>query len=86
MHVIGGAVVALGMFTLHDLRIISKKYVTWFMVLLGVICTALVWEVYEVLIGIPIEDDYVFDTILDLVMGFIGGVIGYIVGSNLKKI
>lgn len=30
------------------------------------------WEVFEVLAGIPIEENYVSDTITDLGMGFLG--------------
>ncbi len=87
MHCIGGAVVALGIFTLYDLKVFTQKRLrTLVPVLCGVLLVALLWEVYEVLIGIPIEDDYVLDTSIDVLMGLCGGVLGYFVGSNIRKI
>lgn len=87
MHFIGGAVVALGVFVLRDLRVLARSaHLRFIPVLLAVCAVAIAWEVYEVLIGIPIEDDYVFDTTLDLCMGLLGGAVGYFVGVNLQKI
>ena len=54
--------------------------------LLGVFIVAIIWEVYEVLIGIPIEDDYWFDTIVDLIMGLCGGWIGHMVGKRMNEL
>lgn len=87
MHFIGGAVVALGLFTLHDLQlVIPERYLALIPVLLLVLLIAMVWEVYELFIGVPIEGDYVSDTLIDLVMGLSGGALGYFVGTNLRKI
>jgi len=87
MHFIGGAVVALGLFTLYDLRlVIPERYLALIPVLLLVLLIAMVWEVYELFIGVPIEGDYVSDTLIDLVMGLSGGALGYFVGTNLRKI
>lgn len=87
MHFIGGAIVALGVFTLHDLTLfVPERFLRLIPVFFGVLLVALVWEVYEIAIGIPIEDDYVFDTTIDIIMGLSGGVLGYFVGSNVRKI
>ena len=44
------------------------------------------WEVYELGIGIPIEDDYEVDTIVDLIMGMLGGVLGYVVAFSVSSL
>lgn len=87
MHFIGGTVVALGIFTLYDLRLpLPARYLKLIPVVLLTFVVAMVWEVFELGIGIPIEEDYIFDTTLDLIMGLLGGVLGYVVGVNVRKI
>ena len=39
---------------------------------------SVLWEVYEIIIGIPFEADYAQDTIIDLVMGTLGALAGLI--------
>ena len=78
---------ALGLFTLRDLRIIiPARYLQVVPVLLLVIVVAMTWEVYELFIGVPIESDFVVDTLTDLCMGIIGGLIGYSVGTSVNKL
>lgn len=87
MHFIGGIVVALGIFTLRDLRLlIPERWIAPSSVVLMVIVAAMVWEVYELLIGISIEDNYVVDTLTDLGMGILGGLVGYGIGISLRKL
>ena len=86
VHFFGGAVVALGVFTLRDLRFISPKWLTATRVVGFVLFVALVWEVYEVLIGLPIDDGYYVDTAQDIIMGLSGGVVGYFVGKRLHSL
>lgn len=87
MHFIGGTIVALGIFTLRDIRIlIPERWIALSSVLLMVVAAALVWEVYELLIGIPVEDNYVVDTLTDLCMGTLGGLVGYGIGTSLRKL
>ncbi|MFT5849727.1 MAG: hypothetical protein ACI9H6_000542 [Patiriisocius sp.] len=87
MHFFGGAVVALGIFTLNDLRIVvPDRWLYTIPVVLLVILVAMVWEVYELLIGIPIEANYVVDTVVDLVLGALGGLVGYSIGTSIKKL
>ena len=87
MHFFGGTVVALGIFTLRDLRlVIPERWIAPLSVVLMVIVVAMVWEVYELFIGIPIEDNFVTDTLTDLCMGVLGGLVGYGVGINVRKL
>lgn len=87
MHALGGAVIALLFFTLHDL---IPRYPSRLLypipVLLLVLLVSLVWEVYELQIGIPIEEDFEIDTITDLIMGMLGGVMGYVVGYSVSTL
>jgi hypothetical protein len=84
MHIFGGIIVALGLFTLRDLKIIPNRFLKLGTVLVLVFCVALVWDGYEILIGIPIENDYVIDTSIDLIMGLLGAGLGYIIGTKLR--
>ena len=87
MHFLGGVVVMLGLYTLNDLNIVVKeKHLRLPLMLFLVFFIAIVWEVYEILIGIPIEDDYVIDTFTDLCMGIGGALLGYSIAKNLKKL
>ena len=87
MHFIGGTVVALGIFTLRDLRIlIPERWIAPSSVVLMVIVVAMVWEVYELFIGVPIGDAFIVDTLIDLSVGILGGLVGYGVGINLRKL
>lgn len=48
---------------------------------------SILWEFYEIIIGVPFEENYVQDTILDLVMDALGASIGfaYYASVHLKK-
>ena len=87
IHALGGAVAALGVFALYDLGFpASKRYLKLIPVLAFVLIVAFMWEIYELKIGIIIEDDYEIDTIIDLGMGLLGGFIGYIVGNRMQTL
>lgn len=87
MHALGGTVVALGLFTFYDLRLVrSKRWLKPVSVVLFVLGVALLWEVYELLIGVPIESNYLFDTGLDIIMGLTGGALGAFVGQRIRKL
>jgi len=87
MHFLGGSVVALLIFTLYDLRIlVQRSFLTVGKVLLTVLAAALIWELYELSIGIPVEQDYWVDTATDIVMGLLGGYIGYTVACSINKL
>lgn len=87
VHALGGSVAALFFFTLHDLY---PKYPQRLLypipILLLVLLISLLWEVFELKIGIPIEDDFEIDTVVDIIMGMLGGVLGYIVGYAVSSL
>jgi hypothetical protein len=86
MHAFGGAVVALGIFTLRDLGIIPNKFIKLIPVICGVMLVALVWEMFELMVGFPRLADYYIDTITDLSMGALGAIVGYYVGNSLRNL
>jgi hypothetical protein len=86
MHFFGGAIVALGFFTLRDLKLFSNKHLTIAKVLLLVLCVAFVWEGFEIFAGVPIESNFVLDTSLDIVFGLLGGFVGFSIGKNLRAL
>lgn len=87
MHLLGGAVVALGMFTAHDLiRDFPVRLLYPIPVLLVVLMVSLGWEVFEIYAGVPIEANFAGDTIVDLVMDMLGGIVGYIIGYSLSSL
>ena len=88
MHFFGGAVVALGLFTLKDfVRNIPDRLQYFFPIIAGVIVAALSWEIFEIVLGVPtFEPGYGLDTVIDIVMGVVGGFVGFIVGHNIRKL
>lgn len=70
VHLLGGLTIGMGVIALlHVFR-------PWVFVVLMVL--AIVgWEVFELLIGIPREANFVFDSALDVLMGALGGVVAY---------
>ena len=84
VHVLGGSIVALGVFTARDLRIIKNSHVKLVPVLVFVLIVALLWEVLGIYIEKPIEDDFIFDTVSDIGLGLVGGLIGYFVGVKVS--
>lgn len=87
MHFLGGAVVALGIYVLYDFGVpLPKRWMRFIPVISAVFIVALIWEYYEVLIGIPIEDDHELDTTIDLAMGLMGGIVGLYVGRSIATL
>ena len=86
IHALGGATVALGLLSVHDLfPRVSRSFFTFKSVLIFVLLAALIWEVFEVSIGITFEPGrYVIDTLSDIVIGLAGGAVGYFVGKNAR--
>lgn len=86
MHLLGGAVVALGYLSLRDF--IPRLPSRWFrpIIVVGfVFLIAVLWELFEQIIGVEFDHDrYVIDTLSDLIMGLLGGTIGYFVGSRIQ--
>lgn len=85
VHFLGGAVVTFLFFSLVDLGV---RLPTWCQkvvpVLIMVFLVGVAWELYELLIGIVMRDNYVFDTTLDLVMDVCGGYVGFIISRRAR--
>ncbi len=87
MHFIGGSVVALGYLTLRDF--VPKLPAHWFTfvpTIIFVFSIALLWELFELVAGITVQNGYVIDTVADVIFGLFGGTVGYFVGSKIKEI
>lgn len=84
MHGLGGTTIALGIYTVYDLRVrLPRRWLNLIPVLAGVLIIALAWEIFEIYAGIPVEP---VDTAIDIIMALIGGVIGFFVGSAINKL
>jgi hypothetical protein len=89
MHGFGGAVAALGLFTVRDfLPRLPERLEYVVPIMSGVIIIALLWELFEIfVVGIPLDTPgIVIDTVLDLVLGIIGGFVGFLVGHSLRQL
>ncbi|MDC1205420.1 hypothetical protein N8083_01070 [Candidatus Pacebacteria bacterium] len=87
VHALGGSVLALCFFALHDVfPRFPKRLLYPIPVLLLILLISLGWEVYEIGIGIPIEADFEIDTSIDLIMAMLGGVVGYVVGYSVSAL
>lgn len=88
MHCFGGAVAALGLFTIRDfIRTVPERLEYVVPIMSGVIIITLLWEIFELFIGVPISSQqYVVDTIVDITFGIIGGFIGFLVAHSLRHL
>ena len=86
VHAFGGVIVALGFFTLADLRLFKSSWLSLWRIVFLVFLIAVMWEIFEVLIGIPRDAYYVSDTALDITMGTLGSFLGFFIGKQLKNI
>lgn len=87
-HTLGGATVALGLFSLKDFwPKMPAFFLRLFPVVIFVFLVAIVWEVFEIWAGISMtEPNYLADTALDLVLGILGGAIGFVVARSIKTL
>lgn len=77
MHFFGGVVVMLALFVAIDFGATKLRYFTPLKrAVYYVLAVAILWEVYEFGIGMPIESDFWLDTGIDVALGIIGGVVG----------
>lgn len=89
MHFFGGAVAAIGLFTIRDfVRGIPERFEYVGPIMAGVVIIALVWELFEFfVVGIPLVMPAIaYDTAIDIVMGIVGGFVGFLVGHNLRHL
>ena len=87
MHFFGGAMLAL---MLHSAPVFRDSFPKGFLTrgatLVFVLFVGLSWEVFELLAGVPVEDNFVFDTSLDLTMDLIGGYVGYFLARRFATV
>ena len=88
MHFFGGAVVALGCFTVKDfIREIPVRLLYVVPVMSAVLMVALLWELFEIYIGVPaFEPGFGVDAMLDIISALVGGFIGFVVGHSIRKL
>lgn len=87
MHLIGGSVVALGYLSIRDF--VPKLPAHWFIfvpTMIFVLTVAILWEVFEAVAGIVVQNSSMISTVADVIFGLLGGAIGYLVGSRIKEI
>lgn len=83
VHFLGGVIVSLGaLWFLFLSRYVPAPSVgrngMFAIALLAIVVIGISWEVFEVLSGIPIEENFVFDTCIDLMMDLLGACVGYV--------
>lgn len=88
MHFLGGITVALGLLSLRDfISWLPRWFFTLSVILSFTFAVAVLWEVFELFIGIPFEPEgYINDTIADLMLSMMGGLAGYFVGSRINTL
>ena len=87
MHFLGGVVIALGVFTLYDLRFpLPRRLKALVPILAFTLIIALLWEVFELLAGLVVLEEYHVDTSIDILMALLGATVGYHVARNLEKL
>lgn len=88
MHFFGGVSIALGYGILPFLRIgLKLTYRTYISYLAVVLVVGLGWEVFEIVGGINVIDEYfVSDTLIDLVVDLLGGTVGYALVKRLQDV
>ncbi len=88
VHFFGGAVVALGVFTLGDfIKEFPERFLYVVPVMSAVIIVALLWELFEISIGIPAQEPgFAMDSLSDIIFGVIGGFAGFLVGHAIRRL
>jgi hypothetical protein len=80
MHFLGGIFVVLfALWSVFESGYVRMRRSVMHTVGVGtfaIIAVGLGWEVFEIFAGIPIEDNFVYDTTLDLIMDALGAGVG----------
>lgn len=86
LHLFVGIIFSLCMFTLRDMKIIPKEYVSLVsVVVFSMVCTV-VWIGYERWAQFPIFGTIVITICIDLFIGLFGAVMGFYLGTRLRKL
>ena len=85
MHILGGVTIAFIILLLPHLSLsIPHRYATFIPVMMGVLIAALMWELFEIQIGIPLlQNGFGLDMLKDIADGLVGGAVGYFVGQKM---
>ena len=87
MHFIGGSVVALGYLSARDfIPKLPRRLFVFVPTIIFVFSIAILWELFELVAGITMQNGYMVDTVADVIFGLIGGSVGYFVGSRIREI
>ncbi len=87
MHLFGGVVLSLLLYTLVDINVLGKRWVkSWRRMTVLILTVVLSWEVIGVLMTMRFKDNFISDTSSDLVFGILGSIIGWFIGRQLKKL
>ena len=88
VHILGGIVVAFAFLLVPSFYPeIAQRYMALPWILVGVLIIGLSWELFEIMLGIPlIEKNFEADMVLDLCMDLFGGGIGYFLGREVRTI
>lgn len=88
MHILGGITAAFGFLLLPVFHIeLPERYIDLLPVLAFVLVIGLVWELFEIWIGLPlIEGTYEQDLFGDLAMDLVGGALGFYLGRRINRL
>ena len=65
---------------------LPSRWFTFVHTIIFVFSIALLWELFELVAGITMQNGYLIDTIADVIFGLFGGTVAYFVGSRVKEI
>lgn len=82
LHLLGGVWVAL---VLMWLAMVSRQVPRIVPVLLGVLVVGVLWELFEVVVGMPRAANYTFDTSLDILNDVLGSIVGFFLGHTMIR-
>lgn len=87
MHFLGGIFIslsALWFFFESEFVLFKKTYTRVFLTaIVSIVVIGVGWEIFEVVAGIPIEENFILDTTVDLGVDVLGMLIGYLVFIKL---
>jgi hypothetical protein len=87
MHLFGGVVLVLLLYTLVDIKILKPIWVRrWRRTSVLVLTILLGWEVLGVVMLMRFKAHFITDTTFDLLFGILGCIIGWWIGRQLKKL